>query len=94
MTDILNSNGLLVIFGLVVAAMVAFGSYAWWPKGKKRGGRRDYRDGEENYLPNDGRRATTHPQSEQPSEVTGRQEGFDDLRPGRMERGDRPGKTA
>lgn len=74
MNNFMNSSGLMLLFGLVVVAMVAFGSYAWWPKGKKRGGRRDYRDGEENYLPNDGRGAIPHPQSEQPSSVTGRGE--------------------
>lgn len=66
----LGSNGMFLLFGLVVAMMVVFGSYAWLPFGKKgRGGRRDYKQGEENYMPNDGSSVKPRPQSDQSKTV-------------------------
>lgn len=64
----MSSSTMFILFGLVVAMLVALGSYAWWPIGRKgRGGRRDYEEGEENYMPNDGTPAKPRPQSDQKS---------------------------
>jgi len=63
----LSSGSMMLMFAVIVGALVVFGSYAWMPKGKKRGGRRDYADGEENYMPNDGSSPKARPQSDQRS---------------------------